>query len=86
MVGAVNRVDGKRVLSVKADIVEGILADDKISQIQDWLSAVKLNLRIDVTSKGENEEKKLRLFLTKPFGIALFIMATIFVTQFNSFI
>ncbi len=41
---------------------------------------------IDVTFKGEDEEQKAaQEFLSKAFAVALFIMALILVTQFNSF-
>jgi len=85
-IGTVNRVDGKRVLSVKADLEEGLLADDMVTQLQSWLETVEIDPRIEVTFKGEDEEqKKAQAFLSKAFGIALFIMAIILVTQFNSF-
>ncbi|MDH3663471.1 MAG: efflux RND transporter permease subunit, partial [Alphaproteobacteria bacterium] len=41
---------------------------------------------ITVTFRGEDEEQKeSQAFLTKAFGIALFLIAIILVTQFNSF-
>ena len=86
-VGTVNRVDGQRVMTVKADLAEGVLADDKVRELQAWLKAeAKLDPRISVEFKGEDEEqKKAEAFLMKAFGVAIFIMAIILVTQFNSF-
>jgi multidrug efflux pump len=85
-VGSVNRVDGKRVLTVKADVVEGILVDDKVKEIQAWMKNANTDPRITVKFKGEDEEqKKAEAFLSKAFVVALFIMAIILVTQFNSF-
>jgi len=84
--GTVSRTDARRIMSVKADVVEGVLADDKISEVQAWIKAANLDPRIDVAFKGEDEEKKkASAFLVKAFGVALFIMAIILVTQFNSF-
>jgi len=85
-IGTVNRVDGKKVLWVKADLKPGLLADDKVQEITAWLKTAGIDSRIGVKFKGEDEEqRKAREFLTKAFGVALFIMAIILVTQFNSF-
>ncbi|HER25515.1 MAG TPA: efflux RND transporter permease subunit, partial [Rhodospirillales bacterium] len=84
--GTVNRIDARRMMSVKADVAEGILADTKIKEVQNWIKSANLDPRIDVAFKGEDEEKKqAEDFLVKAFSVALFIMAIILVTQFNSF-
>lgn len=85
--GTINRVDAKRVMTVKADVEEGILVDRKVGELQQALASnVKLDPRIDVAFKGEDEEQReSEQFLTRAFGIALFVMAIILVTQFNSF-
>ncbi len=83
--GRINRVDGLRSISVRADLEPGLLADNKVRQVQAWL---KDNLRdpaINVTFRGEDEEQKeAGSFLTIAFMIALFSMALLLVTQFNS--
>ncbi|MBT3990982.1 MAG: efflux RND transporter permease subunit [Rhodospirillaceae bacterium] len=85
-IGKVNRVDGKRSLSVKADLEPGLLADVKIREVANWLEAQKIDPRVEIKFKGEDEEqRKAQAFLSKAFGVALFIMAIILVTQFNSF-
>lgn len=85
-VGTVHRTDGRRVMTVKADIEEGVLAAEKVAELEAWLVSNPLDPRIDATFKGEDEEqKKAQAFLGKAFGVALFIMAIILVTQFNSF-
>ncbi|MCP4330015.1 MAG: efflux RND transporter permease subunit [Alphaproteobacteria bacterium] len=85
-VGTINRIDGHRVLTVKSDVREGVLADTKLKEIQAWLETVDIDPRVDIAFKGEDEEQKeAQDFLLKAFGIALFIMAIILVTQFNSF-
>jgi len=85
--GTINRVDAERVMTVKADVKEGILPATKVAEIQQWLDDnVKLDPRLTLTFKGEDEEqRKSQAFLSKAFGAALFIMAIILVTQFNSF-
>ena len=57
-------------------------------QIRAWLAADgrTRSRRSTSTFKGEDEEQKAaQAFLGKAFGVALFIMAIILVTQFNSF-
>jgi len=85
-VASVSRVDGKRVMTVKADVAEGILADNKVKEIQAWMKNAGIDPRVRIEFKGEDEEqKKAEKFLSKAFVVALFIMAIILVTQFNSF-
>ena len=85
-VGTIRRVDGQRVMTIKADVAEGVLADDKVREIQAWLPSATLDSRIEVAFKGEDEEqKKAEAFLLKAFAVALCIMAIILVTQFNRF-
>lgn len=86
-VGTVNRTDSRRVMTVKANVAGGVLVDDKVQEIRAWLdNDANLDPGVSYVFKGEDEEqKKAEAFLGKAFGVALFIMAIILVTQFNSF-
>jgi multidrug efflux pump len=91
-VGTIKRVDGKRVINVQANVAgfkpngEKILTDEKVQEIAAWVKTADIDPRVDVTFKGEDEEqKKAAAFLSKAFVVALFVMAIILVTQFNSF-
>jgi len=85
-VGSVFRTDSRRVMTIKADVAEGVLADDKVREIQALLPGAGLDPRVEVRFKGEDEEQqKAKAFLSKAFGLAVFLMAIILVTQFNSF-
>jgi len=85
-VGTVNRTDSRRVLAIKAEVAEGVLPDNMVSEIRAWLDTQEFDPRVEIEFKGEDEEqKKAEAFLLKAFGIALFMMAIILVTQFNSF-
>ena len=85
-VGLLRRTDGNRVMTVKADVALGVLADTKVTQTREWLQNAELDPRVNITFKGEDEEqKKAQDFLVKAFMVALFMMAIILVTQFNSF-
>jgi multidrug efflux pump len=86
--GTINRVDGLRVMTLKADVPEGVLPDTALKQVKQWLAEHEelLDPRIELSFKGEDKEKReSEAFLKKAFGIALFMMAVILVTQFNSF-
>jgi len=73
-------------MTIKSDIDEGVLADDKVREVQAWLAGAGIDPRIEIVFKGEDEEqRKAKAFLGKAFAVALFIMALILVTQFNSF-
>jgi multidrug efflux pump len=84
--GTISRVDSRRAMWVKADVEPGVLPSEKVREIGAWLATAPINPGVQITFKGEDEEeKKAKAFLSKAFGVALFIMAIILVTQFNSF-
>jgi multidrug efflux pump len=84
--GTIKRTDGMRVMHIKSEVVDGVLADDKVQEIKTWLATQTIDPRVEVAFKGQDEEqKKAGEFLMKAFGVALFAMAIILVTQFNSF-
>jgi len=84
--GTVRRVDGERAIKVQANVVEGVLADDKVNELKAWLKTVEIDPAVSIRFKGaDQEQKEAQAFLGKAFGVALFIMAIILVTQFNSF-
>jgi multidrug efflux pump len=85
-VSELERVDGKRVFTVAADVAPGVLADDKARELRRWLDAEVWPAGVSFAFKGEDEEQQAaQAFLGKAFGVALFLIAMILVTQFNSF-
>ena len=83
--GTVTRVDGQRVVIIKADVDEGILVDDMVSGLKEQFLQETPDPFVSVTFKGEDEEQReAAIFLMTAFGIAIFLMAVILVTQFNS--
>jgi len=85
-VGTIERNSGQRAYKVTADVEEGVLADDKIRELQNWISAADINPAVQIRFRGENEDQaEAGAFLSKAFGVALFLIAIILVTQFNSF-
>ena len=85
-VGKIRRIDGRRAMKVLADVEMGLLVSDKVTEIRSWLDAQSLPAGVSYEFSGEDEEQsKAEVFLVNAFGIALFVMAIILVTQFNSF-
>jgi multidrug efflux pump len=85
-VGNLERTDGRRVMTINADVEDDVLSDDKVRELQQWLAASNWDPAVDIAFKGENEDQReAEAFLTRAFAIALFLMTIILVTQFNSF-
>ena len=85
-VGNLQRTDGHRVMKIAADVPDGVLTDDKVAEIQHWLASADIDPAVEIKFRGEDEDQReAEAFLTKAFSIALFLMAIILVTQFNSF-
>lgn len=86
MVGTLNRTNGQRVMTVGADVLPGHNVDAKVQEIRAWIDAGNLDPNIRAAFGGEDEEQRAaQAFLSKAFMGALFIMAVILLTQFNSF-
>ena len=85
-IGNVVRVDGRRVITVGADVEEGVLADTMVTELRAWLAAGAIDPDVLVTFRGEDADlQEAQAFLLQAFLVTLFIMAIILVTQFNSF-
>jgi multidrug efflux pump len=85
-VGDLNRADGKRVVTVAAEVEDGVLPDTKVQEIRAWLEQRGFDPSIDFVFKGEDEEQQeSQAFLGQAFIAALFLMAIVLVLQFNSF-
>jgi multidrug efflux pump len=86
-VGNLHRTNGNRTLTVEADKEDDVLTDDKIEELQDYFAAANdWDPAVAVTFRGEAEDQaEAQAFLIKAFTAAMFLMAIILVTQFNSF-
>jgi multidrug efflux pump len=86
MVGSIDRIDGRRVLSVTANVDDMYLTDSKVQELRQWQSGFTIPEGLHIRFRGEDEEQRESMaFLGKAFLVALFIMMIILVTQFNSF-
>ncbi|KGJ99363.1 efflux RND transporter permease subunit [Thalassotalea sp. ND16A] len=86
-VDTIRRIDAKRVIVIKADLVPGAQLGNVLPSLQQQLTVLDIDwLSVGVAFKGENEDQQeSQDFLVNAFAIALFVMAIILVTQFNSF-
>jgi len=85
-VDAINRVDAKRVITIQANLIPGAQLTNELPKLQQQLPDLGLSPSIEINIKGQNEEQaESETFLVNAFAIALFVMAMILVTQFNSF-
>ena len=85
-VSFIRRYDARNAMYIKANVEQGIIAANKVDQIQSWIYDQNYPSYIDVAFGGENEEQTESMkFVTQAFIISLLIMAALLVTQFNSF-
>ena len=84
--GSIRHLEGDRVVTVSAEVAEGYNADALLAGIQAQIGAdVVLSPGYEVRYTGQNQDQKeAEAFLSKAFLGALFLMALILVTQFNS--
>jgi len=82
----IRHIDSQRVIIVEANMVPGELLSIELPRLQAMLPSLGLDPRVNLSVKGQNEQQdESTAFLQNAFLIALFVMAIILVTQFNSF-
>jgi multidrug efflux pump len=82
----IRHVDSQRVITVEANMSPGELLSIELPKLQAQLPELNLDPRVTLSVKGQNEEQaESQGFLINAFMVALFVMAIILVTQFNSF-
>ncbi|ART79098.1 efflux RND transporter permease subunit [Oceanisphaera avium] len=82
-VGTLHRVNGKRTITLQADIVQGFQLDERLNALR--LNVPALPEGVSLAVAGEDaDQKEAGQFLIAAFGVALFLMTLILVIQFNS--
>ena len=85
-VSYISRNNGKYAMMVKANAKDGVLKNDKIYEINQWIKNQDWPSSVTFRFLGaDEEEKESAEFLGKAMIGALFLMFLILVTQFNSF-
>ena len=87
--GTIRRVDGFRSALIKADVQPGIQPEEFRGEIKGYVITSRFLDGTRARMKGDEEDmderEKDREFLLRSFAVALFLIAIILVTQFNSF-
>ena len=84
-IGSLKRVDSRRVITIQAEPAPGFLLNNLVIAMQDKLQDEIFPADVRFHFKGEQEQQQeTGSFLATAFIIALFLMALILVTQFNS--
>ena len=84
--GTLNRIDQRRVVTVAADVAPGLLVNDQTEALRAALEATDLPDGVTWSFAGEAEEQRnAAQFLSIAFAVAVALMFTVLVLQFNSF-
>ena len=84
-VGTLNRINGRRAITVEADLAPGYLADERLRALfQAAQDKLPDNLMVNVAGEQEDQLEAMQ-FLISAFFVAIGLMSLILVTQFNSF-
>ncbi len=82
----IQRREGQRLVVIQGNTVEGVAANQKITQLRPWLQKAPIDKAVAWKFVGADEEgaKAAQFFLVASLA-ALFMMAVILLWQFNSF-
>jgi multidrug efflux pump len=85
-VKTIQRVNGIPVKYIRANVAPGVLADNKVGELSEWVAAQDWDDRLDIEFRGTNEEQQDAMaFVSVAFLMSLLLMFILLVTQFNSF-
>ncbi|MCH4563419.1 efflux RND transporter permease subunit [Halomonas sp. EGI 63088] len=83
-VGTLHRIDGRRAITLEADVEEGYRPDERLHALLEAAVPPREGVIVNVAGEQEEQEEASR-FLITAFLVAVALMALILVTQFNSF-
>ncbi|QBG36582.1 efflux RND transporter permease subunit [Litorilituus sediminis] len=85
-VDTIRRVDAKRVVTIQADLIPGAQLLRELPKLEQQFPSLGIHPSVEIAVKGQNQDQQeSQEFLVNAFAVALFVMAMILVTQFNSF-
>lgn len=85
-ISTIERIDMKTAYKIRANVIDITQRNNISLAISDWVAEQNFDSRVEVKFAGTDEEQQKSMeFLAKAFAFALFLMALILVTQFNSF-
>ncbi|MFC2992608.1 efflux RND transporter permease subunit [Halomonas tibetensis] len=83
-VGTLHRIDGRRAVTLEADVAEGYRSDERLRALLEAGGTPPEGVMVEVAGEQEDQQEASR-FLGSAFLIAIAMMTLILVTQFNSF-
>jgi len=84
-VDTLQRVDGIAVEYIRANVADGVLADNQLQIIGQWLADQPIDPRVEIDFRGTNEDQAESMaFVQVAFSLSLLLMFVLLVTQFNS--
>jgi multidrug efflux pump len=79
------RKDGVPVQFIHADVIHGVLASNKVKEMQTWIDSQTWDPGLRIEFKGANEEQAESMqFISVAFLLAVLLMFVMLVAQFNS--
>ncbi|HJN96753.1 MAG: acriflavin resistance protein [Gammaproteobacteria bacterium] len=85
-VSSIQRVDGNRVVYIRANPAPGVFADSKLQELENYMSDNPPLNGVFFQFRGANEEQEeSAAFLVLAFALSMALMAMLLVTQFNSY-
>ncbi|WFM72243.1 efflux RND transporter permease subunit [Halomonas sp. CKK8] len=82
-VGTLHRIDGRRAITLEADVQPDRSADERLRALLEAAKAPPEGVMVNVAGEQEDQQQAMR-FLATAFLVAICLMALILVTQFNS--
>lgn len=83
-VGVINRIDGKRIVTVTANVAEGVQSSAVQQQVKEMLDETDFEGLVTWKLAGEDEESQAaQEFLGNAFGVAIFLIFVVLLAQFN---
>jgi multidrug efflux pump len=82
-VGTLRRVDGSRTITLQADLAEGARLDERLQALREAMGELPADVQLKFAGE-DADQREAAVFLATAFGVAIFLMALILVTQFNS--
>jgi len=84
-VDTLQRINGIPVEYIRANVIDGVLADNVVREIQAWLDTQTFSPALIIQFRGANEEQAESMaFVQGAFLLSLLLMFVLLVTQFNS--
>ena len=85
-VTSIQRRDSQRLVSIQANTLKGVAANQKIAELKPWLEKANIPSSVRWKFTGADEEgQKAAVFFLTAISASLFMMMIILLWQFNSF-